>query len=766
MSTPHARTRKVRLRLLLLVAVAALISQITPPGLTPHRAAASSDLPIYTDSLSNGWSNWSWSTAVNLSAPAPVHSGSASTEAAISGPWAAFYLHTDANISTLTHNTLRFWIHGGAQGGQSVQVKLADANGNFSTGATVTASANTWTFVSLPFAALGNVRQISGIAWQDGKGAAQPAFYLDDITLASIPYTPTPTSAPVSGPALSVNAAAGRRAINPDIYGMNYADEALAADLRLPVRRWGGNATTRYNWQTDVANRASDWFFENVPEELANVGALPDGSSADRAIHQNQRTGAQTLLTIPMIGYTPKDRTYACAYSVAKYGPQQWTDPYHPDCGNGVRPDGTKITGNDPRDTSIAIDPTFIQNWIRFLVGHVGSASQGGVRYYNLDNEPMLWNSTHRDVHPNPVSYDELRDLTYKYAAAIKAVDPAAQTLGPVLWGWTAYFYSALDAAAGGSWWQNPPDRNAHGGVPFVEWYLQQMRAYEQQRGQRILDYLDLHYYPQASNVALSPAGEASTQALRLRSVRSLWDPTYVDESWINEPVRLIPRMREWVDKNYPGTKLAMTEYNWGALDDMNGALAQADVLGVFGREGLDLATLWAPPAFDDPGAFAFRIYRNYDGAGAQFGDVSVQAGSADQDKLAVYAAQRSSDAALTLVVVNKSGDNLSSSLVLSGFTPSAAARVYRYSAANLDTIMRLPDQAVNAAGFTTTYPASSITLVVIPASGSAQGPVPALTATPTTTQPAPVATPTSTSQPRRENLRFRVALPVLLSQP
>jgi len=144
--------------------------------------------------------------------------------------------------------------------------------------------------------------------------------------------------------------------------------------------------------------------------------------------------------------------------------------------------------------------------------------------------------------------------------------------------------------------------------MPFVSWYLQQMNAYEQQNGRRILDYLDLHYYPQAGGVALSSEGGASTQALRLRSTRSLWDASYIDESWISdtapggEAVRLIPRMRDWVNSYYPGTKLAITEYNWGGLESINGALAQADALGIFGREGLDMATLWAPPSSIQPG--------------------------------------------------------------------------------------------------------------------------------------------------------------------
>ena len=113
-----------------------------------------------------------------------------------------------------------------------------------------------------------------------------------------------------------------------------------------------------------------------------------------------------------------------------------------------------------------------------------------------------------------------------------------------------------------------------------------------------------------------------------------------MDESWIKDTgidggvVKFIPRMRDWVANNYPRTKLAISEYNWGAFEHLNGALAQADVLGIFGREGVDLATLWGVPKATDPVAYAFRLFRNYDGAGGQFGDTSVQATSTNQEAL------------------------------------------------------------------------------------------------------------------------------------
>jgi len=548
---------------------------------------------------------------------------------------------------------------------------------------------------------------------------------------ATIVITALPAgAAQVPGPALSVDVTADRHAISPDIYGMNHASAELADALNLPVRRWGGNATTRYNYLFDETNRGSDWYFENVPGS-ADPAQLPDGSETDVFVEQDRDTGAKTILTVPLIGWVPKARDYSCGFSVAEYGPQQQTDAqWRPDCGNGVKPDGSFVTGNDPTDTSVEAGADYVADFLGHLTGKYGTAQSGGVAYYNLDNEPDLWHATHRDVHPAGASYEEIRDRTFLIGAAVKAADPGAKTLGPVGWGWNSLFMSGLDQETcnrlGGSCWSNPPDRAAHGGTPFAAWYLAQLAAYEQQHGQRILDYFDEHIYPQGSGVAFGHGNDPATNALRLRSTRALWDPTYVDESWINTTMAFIPTMKSLVANNYPGTRTAITEYNWGALDHINGALAQADVLGIFGREGLDLATLWAPPSAGQPGAHAFGMYLNYDGAGARFGDTAVRATSADQDKLAVYAAQRSTDGARTVMVVNKTADDLVSSLSIANGTTAlgSKAQVWRYSAANLAGIVRAPD--VNVAvpppvyppgphAVSTTYPANSITLLVIP---------------------------------------------------
>ncbi len=576
--------------------------------------------------------------------------------------------------------------------------------------------------------------------------------------------TPSARADAVAGPTLSVDLTANRHPISPDIYGMNFADEALAKELKLPVRRWGGNATTRYNFAYDETNRGSDWFFENVAGS-ADPANLPNGSETDTFVDQDRRTGTRSILTVPLIGWVPKARDASCGFSVAKYGPQQSTDQWRPDCGNGVKPDGTPITGNDPRDTSTPAGAAYVTAWLNHLTATYGTAAQGGVKYYNLDNEPDIWFSTHRDVHPTGATYDEMRDQTYAIAGAVKAADPGAQTLGPVGWGWSSLTRSGYDQQACGlptpppNCWASPPDYTAHGSVDFGAWYLQQMRAYEQSHGVRILDYYDNHWYPQESNVALSNATDPTTDALRLRSTRNLWDPSYTDESWINQPTQLIPRMKSLVAANYPGTKTAITEYNWGALGDINGALAQADVLGIFGREGLDLATLWAPPTATQPGAYAFRMFRNVDGAGGQFGDTSVKATSTNQDQLSVYASTRA-DGTVTLVIVNKTGQDLSSSVNFSNaLPPGTTARLYQYSAADTTKIVTLPNRTVipapvcaTCAPFATmtgSYAANSITTVII--GGGSTSPSPSASPSPSrspSASPSPSPSPSPSASP------------------
>lgn len=519
---------------------------------------------------------------------------------------------------------------------------------------------------------------------------------------------------------VAVDPGAARHPINPLIYGVNFGDDAQAALLRWPVRRWGGNAVTRYSWQDDTANRASDWFFYNIPDDNANPQNLPDGSASDLFADATRAAAGEPLITVPTIGWTPIDRTYRWGFSVARYGPQQATECTatgyaswcNPDAGNGIRPDGTPITGNDPQDTSRPVDPSFVTAWMGHLAARTGTAANGGVRLYALDNEPTLWNSTHRDVHPQPTTYDELWQRTEQYAAAIKAQDPQAEVLGPADWGWCAYFFSAADGCQPG------PDAQAHGNVAFTPWYLQQVASYQATHGVRLLDYLDVHYYPQAGNVALSDDESAATSALRLRSLKGLYDPSYVDESWIGQAVDLIPRMKQWVAADLPGTRLAISEYNWGNDNGPSSALAQAEALAIFGREGVDLAARWVAPAPGSRVEDAFRLYLDFDGKGARVAGDSVQAISSDPDTVGAYAVA-GAGSRLHLLLFNKDTVSRTVQVQVAG-SSSAPLTLYEFDAANRFGQAGTAALAAGAVTFTLA-PRSATLAVTAPSPGPAR---------------------------------------------
>src|SRR5512141_1234720 len=149
---------------------------------------------------------------------------------------------------------------------------------------------------------------------------------------------------------VNVDPNADRHAVSQQIFGMNFGTAAQMSRLKVPVRRWGGNAVTRYNWETDTNNSASDWFFTNYAGS-ANPVNLPNGSASDVFVDEIRAAAGEALVTVPLIGWTPIDRTRRWGFSVAKYGAQQQTEcsatgygsECHPEAGNGVKPRGSYV---------------------------------------------------------------------------------------------------------------------------------------------------------------------------------------------------------------------------------------------------------------------------------------------------------------------------------------------------------------------------------------------------------------------------------------
>ena len=441
---------------------------------------------------------------------------------------------------------------------------------------------------------------------------------------------------------VSINTSEGRQAISPYIYGSN---QELSSTDAFTVRRIGGNRLTGYNWENDYSNAGEDWMHSSDIFLLNNSG-LTESSSQSAVVmtnfhDQSIAMGAESIITLQMAGYVAADKNGNV--SAGQTAPSfRWKQvAFTKDAPFDAQPDRTD-------------DTVYMDEFVQFMVNRYGSAaSETGVQWYSLDNEPGLWASTHPRIHPEPLKVTDLVDRSIELALAVKAVDPDAKIVGPALYGFAAY--ETLQGA--------PDWEQERTGKWFIEYYLEKMREAEQTHGIRLLDVLDVHWYPEArgdNRITLNDGSETTNDALaRLQAPRTLWDASYVEDSWIGQWKQaflpIIPTLQESIESYYPGTKLGITEYNYGAGNSISGGLAQVDVLGVFGTSGIHLATLWRLNGEHRYTSSAFTLYRDYDGQGSVYGNTAVQVDLADKETFSVYASiHDDNDEQLHIMVVNK----------------------------------------------------------------------------------------------------------------
>ena len=387
--------------------------------------------------------------------------------------------------------------------------------------------------------------------------------------------SPTPSAAPAGSARFTVDSAASRHPISPYIYGMNQPNWA-SRSRGLRLGRLGGNRWTAYNWETNASNAGADYRHQN--DDYLGGGDVP-GEAVRPGVAAAHAAGASMIVTVPMAGYVSADK--------APGGDVNQT----PDYLNVRFLESRAAKGRGfsyPPDTGDHI--VYQDEFVAWLESSFPGARRDPVRtlFYSLDNEPDLWASTHPRIRPTgKVTYAELVQRTEELAGAIKSVAPGALVFGPVSYGWQGFVRL-----------QDAPDA---GGRDFLDFYLDSMREAEGRARRRLVDVLDLHWYPEArgGTVRITEANNTAAVAeARVQAPRSLWDAGYSENSWISidarvGAIRLLPRMREKIAAHYPGTLLAITEYNYGGGDHVSGAVAQADVLGIFGREDVFAATLW-----------------------------------------------------------------------------------------------------------------------------------------------------------------------------
>lgn len=550
---------------------------------------------------------------------------------------------------------------------------------------------------------------------------------------------------------VTINVLANRHTISPYVYGGAFPESAAKiTDSGLPIVRWGGNAASTYNWQLHTYNADNDYYFEDFNFFGIGDGNKGTGTDADSAqfITDVKAAGSAPLMTMVMLPWVAQSAETPGAsgnghwsFPQTEYPNQCAFDPFNTDAGNGIvagtcnNNPQTFITATtadlnrtyfpllDQPGTGDPAGSVYRNQWAAALATAFGSGTCAipysaitSCHFYDMDNEIDIWGGTHRDVHPSPTTYAELRDIFVTESTALKGWDPAAVRLGPVSCCWYFYWRSATGAS----------DTSSHGGVDFLPWWLNEVAWSDAVSGSRSLDMFDIHAYPDGPDTTTFTL--AQKQALATRIYRDWWDPTYTSEaSYIanggfsiepvdSKPFR-IPRMRALVNQIYPGTAFSVTEWSASVAGelDFSTALGDVDGYGLLGRERVSLSTRWKAPVSTNPNYQALKLFTNYDGAHHGFGTTSVEAThNGNPNLFSVYAALNAAGNALTIMVVNKDPANAAQvTFTTTGFTPSGTQNTYTLAQSSPTAIL----SASGSWSSTQTFAPYTATLLVVPGS-------------------------------------------------
>lgn len=508
----------------------------------------------------------------------------------------------------------------------------------------------------------------------------------------------------------TINTAQGTGRISPYVYGSNgHSDDR---DERVAARRLGGNRLTGYNWENNASNAGSDYIHHSdnyltryIPPPLENNPGIVLTDFHDVSVE----TDTYTLLTLPAAGYVAKDKNGTV--SEGETAPSsRWAE--------------VRFTKGSPflLTPDLIDNVVYVDESVHLLVSTYGDASTStGVKGYAIDNEPALWPSTHPRIHPNKPTVQEVITRGIDMARGVKGVDPHAEIFGPAAYGFSEYQNL-----------QDAPDWNNYTSYgDFLGAYLAKMKEAETQYGMRLLDVLDLHWYPEAQGeanngewvrVALSANSDNQVAYARMQAPRSLWDSSYTEHSWIGQwfsPIALLPRLHSTIDRHYPGTKIAFTEINYGGDNHISGGIAMADVLGIFGKYDVYMSNYWG--AIESYVSSAYKIYRNYDGNGSAFGDIRARATTSNVEQAPIYASTTSDGRrTLHIIAINRSlSDPVDGRFTIAGGKSYRRGSIYAFdnSSAAIRKIGTIDPIASNE--FTYTIPPLTVAHIVLEESGA-----------------------------------------------
>ncbi len=525
----------------------------------------------------------------------------------------------------------------------------------------------------------------------------------------------TPAS-PTANVTITINPAQ-TKPISPFIYGINFYSGVTGAPPQLTFDRAGGNRWTAYSWETNASNAGSDYLYEN--DDFLSSSSVP-AEAVRSFIAADQSSGLASLMTVQLQGLVAGDEN----------GPVSVANP--PDLTRFKQVVDQKstvssvpFTLNPPTgDANVFMDEFVWALDQKFSGMGIFGANPAHPTFVSLDNEPELWNSTHLEVQgPNPVTSDDYIAKTITMTEALKNQFPDMVLFGPVHYGFQGIYnwQGELSATPSGSNW-------------FPDKYLTALSTASASYGKPLVDVYDFHWYAEEYDAngtrSIDMTGTTLTDAqvqLIVQSPRNLWDPTFTDSTnsnpWIyqelgNTPINILGRLQAKINAEFPGRKISLTEYENGGWNHIAGTIAQADNLGIFGSQGVFAANFWPPNGTYSYALAGFRAFRDFDGAGANFGDTSLQTSSSNVQNVVVYASMDSTTPGrYVFVAINRS--TTVQVAAINGQSLSGTANLYQMTAASAQgqnpvQPVSIGTTPVSGSSLTIRLPALSVTTIEI----------------------------------------------------
>jgi len=548
--------------------------------------------------------------------------------------------------------------------------------------------------------------------------------YGQSANSAEVSATPVAPPPPVPDVTITVDPTK-TKPISPYIYGTNFYSGNTSPQPNFTFDRDGGNRWTAYNWVNNGSNAGSDYFYEN-DDYLCNgsCDASIPAEAVRTFIAADHTAGLASLVTFQMQGYVSVD---ANTFQVPMPFPN--LTYFRPVVSKKSSASNLPFTLTPPpasTDKNVYMDEFAWALDQKFSGMNIFGSNPAHPTFISLDNEPDLWSSTHQEIQGSTnissanfiaktvVLSSALKDLKVPYPTEFSSV----MIFGPVNYGFNG-IYS----------WQGDPTLSPtpNGADWFVDKYLAGIKAASFTYGAPLVDVYDFHWYSEATdgttrviNMTGSSLTDAQVQAI-VQSPRSLWDTTFQEDSWITNsvlggPIYILGRLQAKIAAENPGMKISISEYENGGFNHIAGTVAEADNLGIFGSLGVFAANFWPPNGTYSYALAGFEAYRDFDGAGSNFGDTSLQSTSSDVRSVVVYASLDSAaPSRVVFVAINRS--NASKVTAINGQDLRGTAHLYQMTATTAagQTVVQpvsIGTMAVGGSSLTITLPAYSVTTI------------------------------------------------------